>query len=114
MLYAGAIRRIHERLAPLFRVLAAAAPSDPELASLWKGIADRRAANMLLFGKELATTGALRTSVKEAADILWAMNAPELYTLFVQERGWTPDRFEQWLGESWQRLLLDEDRSSRR
>lgn len=107
-LYAQALRRIHERLAPLTRVLNQAALVDKELADLWKSIADRRAANMRLFAADLAATGQLRReiSVDSAADVIWAMNAPEFYLLLVGDRGWSPATFETWLASAWIRLLL--------
>ncbi len=59
-IYAAALRRIQERLAPLFRVLQEAAPLDPALGEMWNGIAERRARNMKLLAQELAATGQLR------------------------------------------------------
>lgn len=52
--------------------------------------------------------GALRPelSVEEVADVLWSMNSPELYLLLVDQRGWDPDRYQRWLADAWQRLLL--------
>lgn len=35
-----------------------------------------------------------------AADLLWTLNYPEVWRLLVRERGWTPDEFEQWLGDT--------------
>ncbi|MDQ6675641.1 MAG: TetR/AcrR family transcriptional regulator [Chloroflexota bacterium] len=106
--YAQANRVIHARLAPLLRVLQAAAPADPELADVWREIAERRARNMRLFAANLAGTGSLREdlSIDEAADVIWATNSAELYILLVQERGWDPDRYERWLTDAWCRLLL--------
>ncbi|HUZ01175.1 MAG TPA: TetR family transcriptional regulator [Thermomicrobiaceae bacterium] len=108
--YAAAVRRVQERLAPLFLVLREAAPADPELAALWREISQRRARNMRLLAAELAATGALRpgVSIEEAADVIWSMNASEFFVLLVQERGWEPERFERWLAETWRRLLLGE------
>lgn len=108
-IYAAAIRRIQGRLTPIFRVVQQAAPSHPELAALWNEISDRRAANMLLLVEELVATGRVRPdlTVKDAADIIWATNSPEMYGMLVLDRGWSPDRFEQWLADSWKRLLLD-------
>jgi AcrR family transcriptional regulator len=107
-LYAQAVGRIQQRLAPLVQVLQQAAAGDAELRALWQAIADRRAANMRLFAAELAATGGLRPglSVEEAADVLWSTNSPELYLLLVGQRGWDPDRYQQWLADAWQRLLL--------
>jgi hypothetical protein len=86
MLYAQAIGRIQQRLAPLVQVLQQAAAGDAELAA----------------------SGALRPelSVEEVADVLWSMNSPELYLLLVGQRGWDPDRYQRWLADAWQRLLL--------
>jgi len=44
--------------------------------------------------------------VEEAADVIWATNSPEFYLLLVRERGWTPERVEGWLADTWRRLLL--------
>lgn len=109
-IYAAALRRIQERLAPLFRVLQQAAPLDPGLEELWKGIAERRAQNMKMFAQDLAKTGSLRRdlSIDTIADVLWTMNSPEYFLLFVEGRGWKPERFEEWLRDAWCRLLLED------
>jgi len=108
-IYAAALRKIQERLAPLFRVLQQAAPLDPSLGEMWKSIAERRAKNMKLLAQELAATGHLKRSlsVQMTADILWSMNSPEYYLLLVEQRGWKPEALEQWLSEAWCRLLLE-------
>lgn len=106
-IYAAAIRRIHARLAPLVAVLQAVAPAEPELAALWQEISERRARNMRRFAQDLAATGALRVPVREAADVIWATNSPELYLLLVHQRRWSPARYERWLAAAWRRLLLD-------
>jgi AcrR family transcriptional regulator len=107
-LYARALRPIHERLAPLTRVLKEAAALDEEHAKVWKSIANRRASNMRLFAAELAATGQLRREIAldEAADVIWATSAPEFYLLLVEERGWSPEKFEAWLARAWVRLLV--------
>jgi len=104
--YAAAVSRIHARLGPLFGVLRAAAPAAPELAELWHEIAERRAANMRLLAADLAATGRLRVGAREAADVIWATNSPELYLLLVHDRGWPIEQYERWLADSWCRLLL--------
>jgi AcrR family transcriptional regulator len=108
-IYASALRKIHSRLAPLFGVLQQAAPMDPSLGELWRRFAERRANNMKLLAQDLAATGQLRRdlSVEMAADILWSMNSPEYYLLLVEQRGWKPEKFEQWLGTAWCQLLLE-------
>ena len=105
-IYAAAIRAIAARLSPLLAMLQQAAPAEPQLAALWQEIAERRHANMRRFVADLATVATLRVEPGEAADIVWATNAPELYQLLVGQRGWTPERYEFFLADTWRRLLL--------
>ena len=108
-IYASAVRHIQARLAPIARVVREAAPSEPSVAALWHEIGERRAANMRSFVRDVAAATPLREglSVERAADIVWTLNSTDVYLLFTADRGWTPDDFEQWLGDTWRRLLLD-------
>jgi AcrR family transcriptional regulator len=108
--YAGAMREIQARMAPLHLALRDASSTEPEAATVWREISDRRAANMRRLAQELEDAGGLRAgvSVAEAADVIWATNSSELYVLLTVERGWSPERYERWLAETWCRLLLPE------
>ena len=47
-------------------------------------------------------------SVEEARDELWALGAVGVYELLVGQRGWSPDRYRDWLVDVWaDRLLAD-------
>lgn len=108
-IYAAALRGIQPRLAPIFKVLKAAATQDADLNVLWQEISLRRAANMRLLAGDLAATGRLRRdlSIAEVADIIWSLNSPEFYLRLVEERGWSAEDFEHWLADAWIRLLLE-------
>jgi AcrR family transcriptional regulator len=107
-LYAAAMRRILARLAPLFLALRDASATDPEAAQVWSQISERRAANMRLLAADLLATGQLRNdlTVDEVADTIWATNSPDLHRLLVEDRGWSPDHYQEWLANSWRRLFL--------
>jgi AcrR family transcriptional regulator len=105
-IYAAAITAIAPRLALVLAIIQQAVPDEPELAALWTEIAERRAANMRRFVTNLATVAPLRLDPDEAADIVWATNATELYQLLVVQRGWAPHRYERFLADTWSRLLL--------
>jgi AcrR family transcriptional regulator len=106
--YAGAMRRIHARLAPLFVALRDASTTDPPAAEIWREISGRRARNMRLLAADLLETGQLRSdlSVDDIADTIWVTNSPELHQLLIGDRGWSPERYEEWLADAWARLLL--------
>jgi AcrR family transcriptional regulator len=107
-IYARAIRETHARLAPLFLALRDASSTEPEAKEIWQQVSDRRAANLRRFVSGIAELGALRDglSIDDAADTVWATNSPELFLMLTEERGWSPDRYEAWLADSWCRLLL--------
>ena len=105
-IYAAAVTAIAPRLALVHSIIAQAAPAEPELAALWAEIAERRAANMRRFVADLATVTPLRLDHSQAADIIWATNAAEMYQLLVGQRGWTPQRYQLFLTDTWRRLLL--------
>lgn len=107
-IYAGAVRRIQERMAPLFVALRDASSTEPEADAVWREISERRAVNMRLLVRDLRDAGGLRRglAVDTAADMVWALNSPEMYVLLTVDRGWSPRRFERWLADAWCRLLL--------
>ena len=105
-IYAAAITAIAPRMTLVLGIIQQAAADEPELAALWTEIAERRAANMRLFVADLAAVAPLRLDPDQAADIVWATNAAELYQLLVGQRGWTPQRYQRFLTDTWQRLLL--------
>ena len=105
-IYAAAIAAIAPRMALVLGIIQEAARDEPELAALWAEIAERRAANMRLFVVDLAAAAPLRLDPDQAADIVWATNAAEMYQLLVSQRGWSPQRYEDFLADTWRRLLL--------
>lgn len=100
---------------PLFLAVRDASATEPEAKQVWGEISDRRAENMRKLVRDLDAAGGLRADlpVDEAADVLWATNSSELYVLLTVERGWTPDRYERWLADTWCRLLLPDTHPAR-
>jgi hypothetical protein len=38
--------------------------------------------------------------VERATDILWTINHPNTWQMLVGQRGWTPEQYEQWAGDT--------------
>lgn len=106
--YAAAMAGIAERMLPVYCALTEAAAHDVDCAALRAEISARRAANMRLFAADLRATGELREDLDDdaVADVVWSMNAHEYQALLIGERGWTPQRYGDWLADAWTRLLL--------
>ena len=109
-LYAATQPGIHRRSGPLLRALRDAAAADKELASLWKGIEEQRLGGQGRVAGMLAERGALGPglAVDEARDVIWTLCSLAVYDLLVVERGWTSERYEQWLAANLAANLLPE------
>jgi len=96
------------RIAPLLLLLSTAAEADPAMAQLRADFDAARLARMTQVAQILATKTQLRPglSVEEAAEIMWAYSSPELYGLLVLTRGWRPERYGEFVGESLVDALL--------
>jgi AcrR family transcriptional regulator len=93
---------IMSRTEPVHRILVSAAASDPDAAALLQAQAQQRQQGQAHIARALARAGALRPGLRErdAADIIHALMSPEIYRLLVGERGWSTERYEQWLGQT--------------
>jgi AcrR family transcriptional regulator len=91
--------QVNSRVAPLYRILASAAGSDPDAAALLDELTRQRQEGQRLIARSLARAGALRPEVRErdAADVIHALMSPEVYRLLVLDRSWKPERYERWL-----------------
>jgi AcrR family transcriptional regulator len=104
------VAEVTPRVAPLMLLVKAALDSDgdPELAAVWAEMNDERLASMTIHAQRLFDDGHLRegVGVDEARDVMWTFNAPEVYDLLVQRRGWDVERFGRWVGEMYIAALL--------
>ena len=110
LLNARNARVVKERAGGLMSVVRDAAPSDPDLAALWELIQSDFHANQASIVELLHRKKALRPrlSVARATDILWSLNHPDAWLLLVGKRGWTPEEWERWFGDTICAQLLRE------
>lgn len=96
------------RVATIVEMLRTAATVDPAITDLWPRQVDPRhtvhaAAAESLVNKPGAARG---ISADHAADLLFGLLSPELYLLFVRDRGWKPTHWETWAFETLRSQLL--------
>jgi AcrR family transcriptional regulator len=106
--FAAVTTAINERTNDVYRVLVSAAGSDPAAAELLGEIRQQRDRGQGRIARSLARAGALKQGLRErdAADLIHTLMSPEVYRLFVGDRGWTPKRYEEWLAETLTQQLL--------
>jgi len=102
-------RRVKERIGALLETIRSASAGDPDVAALWERIQNDFLENQRAIIDSLAARGALRPglSADEAADLLWTLNHPAIWGLLVGQRGWKPQRFEEWLADAFCSQLLE-------
>src|SRR5216683_6454049 len=101
-------RLIYELCADLLRFMRES--SDPGLLARYREREEQRfkAIKVSGVGEMLERGGRLRAgiSTSQAITTIWMLSGPDLYTQLVFDRGWTPSRYEQWLGDATINTLL--------
>ncbi|HEV7897946.1 MAG TPA: helix-turn-helix domain-containing protein [Planosporangium sp.] len=108
-------RDVLGRVAPIMDMLRTAAAIDPEIVELWPQGADPRYVVYTTAAKTLVTKpdAGGEVSAEHAADVLFGLLGPELYLLFVRDRDWTPEQWEQWAYSTLRSQLLASDQRHR-
>jgi hypothetical protein len=94
-------RTVKVRAGAMLEVIRIAAAADADVGALWARIQTEFHDNQRAIVQSLADKEALAAGldVDGGTDILWALNHPNRYALLAGERGWPPERYEQWLGD---------------
>lgn len=82
--------------------------TDPEIAALWDDIERKLLDVARSVVEQLNDSGALAPglTIADATDVLWTLNHPTVWHLTVRARGWSPERYERWLGDVFCAQLL--------
>ena len=106
--FAGVTTAINERTNVLHRVLVGAAESDPAAGELLAEIRDQRGRGQRQIVRTLWRRKNLQSglSAREAEDRVHALMSPEVYRLFVVDRGWSAERYRSWLATTLTQQLL--------
>ncbi len=98
-----------ERVGPLLRVLGAAEAADPALAELHERVQAFRLENLRAVAAALARVGALAVPEDAAAETVWALASPDVHDLLTRRRGWSRERYADWLATTLAATLLGPD-----
>ncbi|HTV82865.1 MAG TPA: TetR/AcrR family transcriptional regulator [Acidobacteriaceae bacterium] len=109
-------RQIHDAHTSGFDLLRGAGVVAPELAQLEQErerIRYEREKPMIF---SLRSAGRLRPelSVRTARDILWSLTGSDVYRMLVHERGWSSQKYQDWLADTLVRALLTPPSATRR
>lgn len=105
-LHARNMVSIQQRVVPLMKAVEAAAPVNEDAARIWARYQQQRREGMSEFIATLGKKTSLRLDTSTATDTAWLL-APDTYWRLVHERGWPLERYEAWLADVLDRVLLD-------
>jgi len=96
------------RVAPILLLIRDGAAGSADVAALRAELDDQRLQRMTQNARTLGSRGFLRkgVSVERAAEIMWTYTAPELYELLVLARGWSAERYGEFIADALVAALL--------
>lgn len=108
-------RQIHDAQSATFDLLRGAGVVAPELAKLEQQrecLRYERQERMII---SLQDAGSLRLNLDytTARDIFWMLTGRDIYRMFVRERGWSSQKYQDWLADTLVRSLLRTGRRDR-
>jgi AcrR family transcriptional regulator len=89
-------------------VLVRAADADPRLSEMAEKAAEgrleaNRKALRLVLGNHRLKSG---VEFDEVAELIWALDSPQVYRALVRDRGWSPEKYEHWIVRIIERALF--------
>ena len=105
---AAGARSIIERIGPIVRVALEAAASDPELAVVMEAVKATRRTEMAESVGLLAGPDGVLEDEEEAAATLYVLYSPQVAQILTEHLGWSYDRYETWLADAIERLVLND------
>lgn len=100
------VRELHERVAPLIRVMEHAAAADPGLAELRSRLLREIRADCAVWVGQLGRARRPGLTKAQAADVMVTIQSPTIYSMLTVDLGWTPQQYERWLAHALPHMLL--------
>jgi AcrR family transcriptional regulator len=115
-LAAGIARQIRGAQSAAFDLLRSAGVVAPELAKLGQQRERLRYEKEKGVIRFLRDSGRLRSGLshKTARDIFWMLTGGDVYRMLVRERGWSPQKYQDWLADTLVHSLLSRGKKTAR
>ncbi|HKB98282.1 MAG TPA: TetR/AcrR family transcriptional regulator [Terriglobales bacterium] len=101
-------RQIHDAQSATFDLLRGAGVVAPELAKLEQQREDLRYERQEQMILSLREAGRIRPGLnhRTARDVFWMLTGRDVYRMLVRERGWSPQKYQDWLADALVQSLL--------
>jgi AcrR family transcriptional regulator len=106
--YAGLVTSVFARMAKVYEAIREAARADANVNALWIAVNEERRRGAATIVADVKARARLRVGLDEelAADVVWLLNDPVHFHMLVHRRGWSQERFRDWLARALEGELL--------
>jgi hypothetical protein len=107
-MFADVVANNLNQVADVFEVMADAAKIEPDFERIVQKLNKQRLEHMTDAVRQIAANGPFRQSIAEtyARDIVWTLTSGEVFLLLTRDRGWSKERYVDWLADMLIRALL--------
>jgi AcrR family transcriptional regulator len=97
-----------DQVAVISRIMVDAARTEGEIAKILQKLNQQRLDHMALAVQQVAAHGPFREEVDlaYATNTVWTLTSPEVFLLLTEDRGWSKEKYAQWLADMLVRALL--------
>jgi AcrR family transcriptional regulator len=89
-------------------IMQVAAKTEADVDKMVQNLNKQRWQHMAVAVQQITTNGPLQEKMDEAhaTDIVWTLTSPEVFLLLTRDRGWSKEKYAEWLADTLTRTLL--------
>ena len=97
-----------EGAAYISEIMQVAAKTEADVDKMVQNLNKQRWQHMAVAVQQIVTNGPLQEKMDEAhaTDIVWTLTSPEVFLLLTRDRGWSKEKYAEWLADTLTRALL--------
>jgi AcrR family transcriptional regulator len=97
-----------DQVAVVSEIMKDAARIEPDFDRILQKLNRQRLEHMTLAVQQIAAHGSFREDMDEeyARNTVWTLTSPEVFLLLTRDRGWSKEKYAQWLADTLTRALL--------
>ncbi len=107
-MFAQVVANNLDQAAEVSQIMVEAAKIEPDFDRILQKLNKQRLEHMTIAVQQIAANGAFRENMDEvyARDTVWTLTSPEVFLLLTCERGWSKEKYAEWLADMLTRALL--------
>lgn len=107
-MFAEVVANNLDQVAAVFEIMTEAAKIEPDFDRIIQKLNKQRLEHMMFAVQQIAANGPFRENMDEvyARDTVWTLTSGEVFLLLTRDRGWSKERYAQWLADMLIRALL--------